>query len=100
MKRRSRSRTVKSVTEKLEVRRTPRITEVIPARRWRHRNGSTASIYGAVPWTGAPGNTQSDWEMETSGWTWVNRDGTIGLGRVPAATREEAEEVMRRVNAR
>jgi hypothetical protein len=27
-------------------------------------------------------------------------NGTVGLGRVPAATREEAEAVMARVNAR
>jgi hypothetical protein len=77
-----------------------RIVEVIPARRWRHKNGATASLYGAVPWSGAPGNTEADWAVETVGWTWRNVDGTIGLGRVPAATREEAEEVMRKVNAR
>jgi hypothetical protein len=75
-----------------------RVLEVIPSRRWRHVSGRTASIYGALPWTGAGGNTQADWKMETSGWTWVNDNGTIGLGRPPAATREEAEEVMRKVN--
>jgi hypothetical protein len=77
-----------------------RVLEVIPARRWRHKSGRTASPYGALPWTGAPGNTKADWTMETSGWTWANADGTIGLGRVPAATREEAEAIMDRVNAR
>lgn len=77
-----------------------RIIEVIPSRRWRHTSGRTASIYGACPWTGAPGNTEADWIMETVGWTWVNANGTIGLGRVPAATKEEAEAVMNAVNAR
>lgn len=77
-----------------------RVVEVIPSRRWRHKSGRCASIYGALPWTGAPGNTQADWTLETSGWTWSMSDGTIGLGRVPAATREEAEEIAERFNAR
>lgn len=59
-----------------------------------------ASLYGACPWDGQPGNQRIDWTIETSGWTWENSNGTIGLGRVPAATREEAEEIMRKVNAR
>ncbi len=76
------------------------VLRVIPSRRWRHKSGRTASIYGAVPWTGAPGNTKADWTMETSGWTWENRNGTIGLGRAPAETFEEAEKIMNKVNAR
>ena len=77
-----------------------RVVEVIPARVWRHRNGATASPYGSIPWTGAPGNQKEDWTLETVGWTWRNANGTIGLGRRPAATREEAEEVMHKVNSR
>ena len=77
-----------------------RIVAVIPAKIMRHKSGRTASPYGAAPWTGAPGDTEADWTMETVGWTWQNSNGTIGLGRVPAKTREEAEEVMRKVNAR
>lgn len=77
-----------------------RVVRVIPARRWQHKDGRTASIGGSIPWTGAPGNTKADWEMVTSGWTWENSNGTIGLGRVPTKTREEAEEVMRKVNSR
>lgn len=78
-----------------------RVIGVIPARRWiRDRDGATASIYGAVPWTGAHGNRKEDWRMETIGWTWENANGTIGLGRVPAKTKEEAEEIMRKVNER
>lgn len=77
-----------------------RVLKVIESRVWRHRNGATASIYGSLPWTGAPGNRKEDWTMETRGWTWECSNGTIGLGRVPAATKEEAEEVMRKHNAR
>ncbi len=77
-----------------------KVLEVIPARFWKHRSGRCASIYGALPWTGAPGNAREDWTMEERGWTWSNSNGTIGLGRVPAATREEAEEVMRKHNSR
>jgi len=78
-----------------------RILGVLPARQWRHKfSGRTASIYGAVPWTGGLGNTEKDWEMVTVGWTWENANGTIGLGRIPAKTKDEAEKVMREVNAR
>lgn len=78
-----------------------KVIEVIPARHWLHKaSGLRASIYGAVPWTGAAGNTEEDWEMVTSGFTWLNDNGTVGLGRVPAATREEADAVMERMNAR
>lgn len=77
-----------------------KITQVIVSRVWLHRNGARASIYGAVPWTGAPGNRKEDWAMVTQGWTWECSNGTIGLGRVPAATKAEAEEVMRKHNAR
>jgi hypothetical protein len=75
-----------------------RVWEVIPARRWRHTSGRSASVYGALPWTSDAG--KAEWTMETSGWTWRMSNGTVGLGRVPAATREEAEAVMARVNAR
>lgn len=66
--------------------------EVIPSRRWRHVSGRAASIYGACPWTGAPGNTREDWTMEETGWTVRNPyNGEVGACRVPFATREEAE---------
>ena len=78
-----------------------RIVGVLPARHWRHKgDGRTASLYGSIPWSGARGNTEADWEIVTSGWTWENANGTIGLGRVPADTKEEAEEIMRKVNER
>lgn len=57
--------------------------EVIPSRRYRHPDGRTASIYGAAP---GPG-----FEIETVGWTIKHPDGTIGIGRAPFTTREEAQ---------
>ncbi len=76
------------------------VLRVIPSRLWVSKDGRTASVYGSLPWTGRPGDRKEDWEMKEVGWTWENADGTVGLGRVPARTREEAEEVMARVNAR
>jgi hypothetical protein len=75
-----------------------KITSVIPSRRWKHTSGATASLYGAVPWT--DDKDRLNWTVETIGWTWVCSNGTIGLGRVPAKTKEEALAVMERVNAR
>jgi hypothetical protein len=73
------------------------VVEVIEARVWRGPNGRTVSIRGAVPWTRP--EDKALWTMATVGWTWRNSNGTIGLGRVPAKTREEAIEIMERVNA-
>lgn len=77
-----------------------RILRVLESKRWRHVSGRTASPFGACPWTGAPGDRQEDWTLETVGWTWENSNGTYGLGRRDAATRAEAEEIMARHNAR
>lgn len=75
--------------------------EVIPSRRWKNkRTGATASPYGAVPWTGAPGDRKEDWELENVGWTIQWADGTTGIGRVPFPTREEAEDWLERDRAR
>jgi hypothetical protein len=74
-----------------------RVIEVIPARRWRNVvNGRAVSIYGCVPWTSDA--EKADWTLETSGWTWRNDNGTVGLSRPPAKTREEAEQIMRTFN--
>lgn len=74
-----------------------RILEIIESKHWvNQKTGQTASLYGAVPWTGS----QGDWKLETRGWTWRLDNGTIGLGRIPAKTREEAEAVMQEFNSR
>lgn len=77
-----------------------RILRVIESKVWVHRSGRKASPYGAVPWTGAVGDKREDWTLETRGWTWEMSTGTFGLGRAPAATREEAETIMAAHNAR
>ncbi len=77
-----------------------RVVEIVPSRRWRHKSGRAASVHGACPWTGRAGDTREDWTLEVSGWTWLMSNGTVGLGRVPATTYEEAETIMRKVNAR
>ena len=67
--------------------------EVIPSKRWKHKQtGATASLYGAVPWTGAPGDRKEDWHLEEVGWTISWPDGTIGIGRPPFKSKAEAEK--------
>ena len=74
-----------------------KVIEVIPARQWRNtQTGRTASVNGSTPWANA--NNEKNWVRETVGWTWKRSNGTIGLGRRPAATKEEAEAVMQKVN--
>lgn len=72
---------------------------VIPSRRWRHApTGRTASLYGAAPWTSAA--DKGNWQIEESGFTIQNPDGTIGCGKPPSATIEEAQALADRLNAR
>lgn len=67
--------------------------EVIESRRWKHKGtGAVASLYGAVPWTGRPGDRKEDWQLENVGWTIRWDNGTIGIGRVPFKTEGEAQE--------
>ncbi len=76
-----------------------RIIEVIEARRWKHTtSGRTASIYGAMPYTSQ--DDKPNWTIETIGYTWRTSDHTIGMGKVPAKTREEAQAYMDDYNAR
>lgn len=74
------------------------ILEVIEARIWSNsKTNRVASIYGAVPWTS---NTErEDWKLIQIGFTWRTSSGTVGIGRQPCATREEAEQVMNQINA-
>lgn len=78
-----------------------KVINVIPSRRWRHNtNGRAVSIHSSCPWSGAKGDTRADWSIETAGWTWEMDNGTVGIGCAPAKTREEAEEIARKINAR
>ena len=74
--------------------------EVIESRRWKNdATGATASLYGACPWISD--QERQNWRVETVGFTWRNlKTGTIGLGRAPAKTREEADSVAKRLNNR
>lgn len=73
-----------------------KIPEIIPSRRWRHsETGATASIYGCHP-----DYTDPRWEVETSGWTIRWSNGTVGCGRPPFATYEEAEAFVNRYELR
>jgi hypothetical protein len=69
--------------------------EVIEARHWKHKDsGATASLYGSIPWSGRPGDRKEDWQLVGVGWTIQWEDGTIGIGRQPFKTKEEAENFL------
>lgn len=70
---------------------------VIESKSWLHTSGRRASIYGAAPWTNE--TDRPNWQIVTRGWTVKNPDGTIGCGRPPCATIEEAQALADRLNA-
>jgi hypothetical protein len=70
---------------------------VIPHKHWRHVSGRTASIYGASPWTSQA--DKPNWTLVERGYTTLNPDGTVGCGRPPCATIEEAQALADRQNA-
>lgn len=71
---------------------------VIPNTFYRHTSGRTASLWGSCPWHSE--RERSEWQTVTDGFTWQNDNGTIGLGRVPAKSREEADRIAREWNNR
>jgi len=76
-----------------------KILEVIESKRWKNnKTQATASIYGSVPY--CTDLDKPNWHIETAGWTWRMDNGTIGLGRVAAKTKEEALEIMEAFNER
>ena len=76
-----------------------KIIEIIESRRWiNSQTGATASIYGSAPYTSE--SDKRNWSIETIGFTWRLSNGTVGLSRTPAKTREEAKQVMRAFNER
>lgn len=67
--------------------------EVIPARRWQHPDGRTASLYGATPGDG--------FVLTMVGWTVQDlRTGTVGIGRKPWESFEDACKWVDAQNAR
>jgi hypothetical protein len=62
---------------------------VIENRFYRHTTGRTASIYGSLPWRNEA--EKAGWTLVSEGYTIEHPDGTVGLGRKPFATKEEAQ---------
>lgn len=63
--------------------------EVIPSKTWVHSSGRKASIYGACPWTSE--TDRPNWQVVSDGFTIRdNRTNTVGMGRPPFKTAEEA----------
>lgn len=78
-----------------------KIYEPIESKVWRDKNGRTASIYGAVPYTSAADREANRWRIEVRGWTVKNnRDGRVGICRGPFATRQEAQDWCDKENMR
>lgn len=74
-----------------------KVVEVIESKHWINaKTGQTASIYGSVPYTSEL--DRSNWSIVVRGYTWRLDNGTIGLGRQPVKTIEEAEEIMSKFN--
>lgn len=63
--------------------------EVIPSRVYVHTSGRRASPYGSAPWLSDAG--KAEWTLVDEGFTVRHPDGTIGLGRKPFTTAEEAQ---------
>jgi hypothetical protein len=72
--------------------------EVIESKCWRHTSGRAASIYGACPWLCDA--ERPEWSLEVRGFTIRdNLTNTVGLGRVPWSTREQAQAFADKHNA-
>lgn len=64
--------------------------DIIESKRWVCDDGRTASIYGSIPWVSD--SERSQWRIQIVGYTVQHKKtGTVGIGRKPWETREEAE---------
>ena len=73
--------------------------DVTKSQVYQRDDGRTASIRGACPWTNE--TERARWTLVDRGWTIRDlRHGTIGNGQKPFATREEAQALVDRLNAR
>lgn len=76
-----------------------RIIEIVESKYWLNiKTKQTASIYGAVPYSNE--SNKQDWTIVTRGYTWRLDNGTIGLGRMPVKTYDEAKQIMDAFNNR
>lgn len=58
--------------------------------RWESNTGRTASIFGAVPYLSEQQKINEGWKVVETGFVPMWRDGTVGGGRVPHKTLDEA----------
>jgi hypothetical protein len=74
--------------------------EVIPSRVWKNAStGQSASIYGAVPYQRDA--AAEGWAIVDVGFTIRDKvSGTVGIGRLPFTTQQEAEKVAQDMEAR
>lgn len=73
--------------------------EVIPYRVWLRDDGKQASLYGAVPYLSDA--EKARWQVVERGWTVRdNHFNTVGMGRTPFATREEAQAFITKITER
>ena len=71
--------------------------EIIESKHWKHTSGRTASIYGAVPYYND--HDAKEWEIVSCGFTVRNlKTGTVGIGRPPFKTIEEAQAFIAKFN--
>lgn len=76
-----------------------KIVNIIPSKHWKNAvTGATTSIYGSVPYVNE--QDKANWQIVIRGYTWQLDNGTVGLGRQPAKTMNEALEVMKQFNSR
>ena len=67
--------------------------EIIESKQWQCTDGRTASIYGACPYVSDA--DKANWTIKAVGFTVRNmKTGTVGIGRKPFATFDEAAQWM------
>jgi hypothetical protein len=65
--------------------------DYVESMRWQSNNGQTASVYGSVPYHSEEQKIKEGWKVVKTGWIPMWKDGTVGGGRPPHATLEEAQ---------
>ena len=76
-----------------------KIVNIIQSKHWKNSvTGATVSIYGSVPYVNE--QDKVNWQVVIRGYTWQLDNGTVGLGRQPAKTMNEALEIMKQFNSR
>ena len=64
--------------------------DIVESKRWVSNDGRTASVFGAVPWLSD--SEREQWRVQVVGFTVQHkRTGTVGIGRKPWDTLQEAE---------